>query len=119
MNNIDDIMDRPNKYDKEGNPITLRQWAQTFEREPEYRRVAETTLPDGKWVSTVWLGIDYNLTGEGLPLIFETMVFESQNHRVELDVDRYSTLEEAEQGLRRRSVYEVITLPVEYINSLT
>jgi hypothetical protein len=98
MDNLEDILSKPDKYDKNGRPITLRQWAETFEHDPEYKRVAQTTLPDGKWVSTVWLGINYNLTEEGPLLIFETMVFESKDHLVELDIDRYSTVEEAEQG---------------------
>jgi hypothetical protein len=59
--------------------------------------VAETTLPDGTWVSTVWLGIDYNF-GTGPPLIFETMVFHSKDTLSELDLDRYATLAEAEAG---------------------
>jgi hypothetical protein len=88
MSDLDSILNRPSKYDKQGKPISLRQWAETFEYEPEYRRVAETNLPSGRWVSTVWLGINYNLSEEGPPLIFETMVFESKDHLVELDVDR-------------------------------
>lgn len=79
----------------------------------DYKRVAETTLPDGKWVSTVWIGLDYNLYGMGKPLIFETMVFSGKDVEKEflgkkrlglgeeLDVERYSTLKEAEKGHKR------------------
>jgi hypothetical protein len=61
-------------FDRQGQPISLRQWAQLFEDE-SYKRVAEDHLDDGRvWVSTVWLGFNHNW-GSGPPLIFETMVF--------------------------------------------
>lgn len=78
-------------YDRQGRPIGLMEIAKGE------RRVAETTLPDGKWVSTVWLGIDHSF-GSGPPLIFETMVFPSQGDFGDLDCDRYSTEEEARVG---------------------
>jgi hypothetical protein len=84
-------------YDKDGTPIEDHEyWARKLE-EPEYKRVAEATLLDGKWVSTVWLGINYQF-GAGPPLIFETMVFASKEHLDELDIARYSTLAEAQDG---------------------
>lgn len=64
------------------------------------RRIAETTLPDGKWVSTVWLGLDHG-AGCGPPLIFETMVFAPSRDgelRESLDCDRYATAAEAKAG---------------------
>ena len=86
------------KYDRQGNPMTdVMEWGKLFEA-PEYKRVAETTLSDGKWVSTVWLGLDHRYDGDGPPLIFETMVFPSHGKYVELDMDRYSTEEEAITG---------------------
>lgn len=86
-------------YDKLGNPLTLLEW-DTFLRErtdPDYKRVAQTTLPDGKWISTVWLGYNHQW-GEGPPLIFETMVFTSCDYLEDLDIDRYTTLADAEAG---------------------
>lgn len=59
-----------------------------------YKRVGKTLLPDGKLVSTVWLGVDHG-NGEK-PLVFETMVFTPKGKRV--FCGRYSTLEEAEKG---------------------
>src|SRR5262249_41846496 len=41
----------------------------------EYRRVAHDDLPDGSYLSTVWLGLDHG-HGLGPPLIFETMRFQ-------------------------------------------
>ena len=59
-----------------------------------YKRVAETTLPDGKWVSTVWLGLNHNWD-DGPPLIFETMVFQSRENLETVDQDRYATEDDA------------------------
>jgi len=93
-------------FDKDGTPLpNTLEWGEKFE-DPEYKRVAETTLPDGTWVSTVWLGLDHQY-GDGPPLIFETMVFPFYNQREGLkrmedrDMERYSTLQEAEEGHRR------------------
>ena len=86
-------------YDRRGKSITLDVWAAALETD---RRVRETTLPSGKWVSTIWLGLDHRF-GEGSPLIFETMVFPPSDDRGErswrdLDCDRYSTESEAIAG---------------------
>lgn len=84
-------------YDKDGTPISdVLAWGKKLE-DIEYKRVAKTTLPDGTWVSTVWLGLDHQY-GDGPPLIFETMVFEAEHDLGELDQKRYSTLAEAEDG---------------------
>jgi hypothetical protein len=84
-------------YNMEGKPISIEEWMISFDT-PEARRVASTTLPNGKWVSTVLLGIDHSFSMKGPPLIFETMVFESKNHLKEVDMERYSTKEEALVG---------------------
>lgn len=84
----------------------------------EYRRVAATLLPNGLWVSTVWvgldMGVDFSEDGEDYkPLIFETMVFDENNKKTvvlgkqtrsfapSLDQDRYATEEEALKGHKR------------------
>lgn len=79
------------------------QWAKLFESPDERakeKRVAETTLPNGRWVSTVWLGLNHQF-GSGPPLIFETMVFPSESDSGDLDCDRYSTEAEALVGHER------------------
>ena len=81
-------------YDRKGIPISIDEWHSRLESE---RRVAETTLPDGKWVSTVWLGLDHR-HGDGPPLIFETMVFPSNGEWGDLDCERYSTEGQAVAG---------------------
>lgn len=84
-------------YDRQGNRMTLMEWAKRFETGKDEKRVAETTLPNNRWVSTVWLGIDHAF-GDGPPLIFETMVFSSQGKLDEIDVERWSTEAEALAG---------------------
>lgn len=82
------------RYDKFGNLISQEEWVELFE-EMDYRRVGGTETMFGYQVSTVWLGIDHNYDG-GLPLIFETMVFNSEGQ--DMEMERYSTLEEAAAG---------------------
>ena len=64
----------------------------------DYKVVEQTTLPNGLWVSTVWLGLDHSFCREGPPLIFETMVFESKENLHDLDCERYPTEAEAIEG---------------------
>lgn len=59
--------------------------------------MAETTLPNGRWVSTVWLGLNHAF-GAGPPVIFESMVFDTRDSMGEVDCERYSTEAEALAG---------------------
>lgn len=87
----------PRYYTREGEPIDdLLEWGRLFEN-MDIKCVAETTLPDGTWISTVWLGLDHS-TGLGPPLIFETKVFSDEASRDDLDVARYSTEADAKEG---------------------
>lgn len=83
-------------YDRQGNPISMKEWAKKF-NDRTYQRVIETVLSDGKWVSTVWLGLNHNY-GDSPSLIFETMVFPSKKNFGDLDCQRYSSKEEALVG---------------------
>lgn len=92
-------------YDRQGNAMTLDEWAKSYETRRDQKRVAETALAGGYWVSTVWLGLNHNY-GDGPPLIFETMVFKcGADGKVadwsELDSDRYTTEEDALAGHAR------------------
>jgi hypothetical protein len=84
-------------YDRDGQQISLTEFSKVKSR------VAEDTLPNGYWVSTVWIGLDHSFGGSK-PLIFETMVFPHDGQNVtswgELDSDRYSTEAEALAGHR-------------------
>jgi hypothetical protein len=59
-------------FDRAGNPIDLLDWAKKMESQ-EYRYVAQEYIGQ-YWVSTVWLGLNYNWGPEPIG-IFETMVF--------------------------------------------
>lgn len=90
--------------------VDLMTWANFFESF-ENRKVAQETLEDGTFVSTVFLGLDHNFSDNGPPLIFETMVFSPEEKKVQfgdkerifhedLEQSRYSTWEEAMNGHR-------------------
>lgn len=81
-------------YNRKGEPIDTMQWAMQFRDED--RVVAKTELPDGKTVSTVFLGLNHRF-GDGPPLIFETMVFGPDSY-IDMDCERYSTEEQAKAG---------------------
>lgn len=74
----------------------LMEWAKWMEKFQD-RIIQQTTLDNGKWVSTVFLGINYNF-GKGKPLLFETMVFPSNKNLDELQCIRYNTYKQAIKG---------------------
>lgn len=83
-------------FDRKGNPIVdITQWGKMFE-DRNYQIVKQDKLPNGCFVSTVWLGLDHSHGGTE-PLIFETMVFLKDE---ELAQERYSTEKEALDGHR-------------------
>jgi hypothetical protein len=83
-------------YNKEGEKIDMMTCAKFLE-DRDYKIIKQDTLDNGKWVSTVWLGLDHQF-GDGQPLIFETMVFSSKDDFSEERCKRYSTLKEAIKG---------------------
>lgn len=82
-------------YDRNGDPMTLAEWADKFE-DPDYKRVEFTDLGDGREVSTVWLGLDHSFVGPP-PHVFETMVFGGPVGEDNFQ-QRYSTEREARAG---------------------
>lgn len=62
-------------YHRDGSPATSRDWASRFELED--RIVCQSHLPNGIFVSTVFLGLDHSF-GDGPPLIFESMAFAAE-----------------------------------------
>lgn len=62
-----------------------------------YKIIKQEILPNKKFISTVWLGVDYQFE-RGKPLIFETMVFPEKGNWRDEDVRRYTTLKEARAG---------------------
>ena len=72
-------------FDRAGQPISMVDWSNKLDVW-DYRRVALDDLPNGKRVSTVWLG--------ARPGLFETMTFPG------LRIQRYETEAEALAGHR-------------------
>lgn len=72
------------------------EWAKFMENH-QTKIVQQTMLLNGKWVSTVFLGLNHRF-GKGNPLLFETMVFPSRNDLKELACVRYSTYKQALKG---------------------
>lgn len=85
-------------YGLDGQKISMEEWGAMVTAKEKILK--QETLPNGRWISTVWLGLDHSF-GDGPPLIFETMVFPSNGDLSEEDMDRYSTREEALVGHQR------------------
>lgn len=77
----------------------LVEWSRRFETDE--RRIAQTRMPDGRWVSTVFLGLDHRFGEGGSPLVFETMVFPSEKNLDEEWVQRCSTYAQALEQHKR------------------
>lgn len=86
-------------YDKNGKQIDLMAWAELL-NDFNYKVIKQETLENGKWISTVWLGLDHSFDN-GKLLIFETMVFSARENMKELAMERYSTEEEAIEGHKK------------------
>lgn len=89
------------KYRRDGTPYPpgdagLFEWAEDMGRS-DLRIVKQDILPNGFWVSTVWLGLDHNFFRTGPPLIFETMC-ENVIGEWEDFQERYSTENDAIVG---------------------
>lgn len=70
----------------------LLEWGTAFENLGT-RQVAETWIEEGVRVSTVFLGIDYNPTGVGPPMLFGSLVFGGPTDG---QMARYASWHEAE-----------------------
>jgi hypothetical protein len=69
--------------------------------DPAYLQVDKTTLPNGLWVSTIWIGVD-GVPPSNPPSIFETVVFDDA---IKKGVDRSRTANEpAAREAHRRLV---------------
>jgi hypothetical protein len=87
-------------YNRHGDPIGMEVYL-TLLSDFDYKIVQQNALPNGRWVSTVWLGLDHSHSLGGPPLIFETMVFPSRDNFAEIWCERYATLEDAREGHER------------------
>ena len=81
--------------DDDKNPVEIddvKKWAQEFEK--MNRRVAEDFVRNSR-ISTVFLGLDHRLSDEGLPVLFETVIF---GGKMNGELWRYRTHAEALAG---------------------
>ena len=88
---------------------SLYEWGRWLETCGE-KRVVAWTGNDVKYVSTVFLGTDHRMWGEGPPILFESMAFIHQGRTMNffgrgeeavpdvLDQQRYSSWDDAETG---------------------
>jgi hypothetical protein len=76
-------------------PCDMLTWARAME--VTATRIVERTVVGDAEVSTVFLGLDHQF-GDGSPLLFETLVF---GGRLDGEMERYSTWDEAVAGHRR------------------
>jgi|ERR1700759_542596 len=88
-------------FDINGNPISM--WEFVGLSNSDERRISETQIGD-YWVSTVHLVLDHSMFGN-TPIIFETMIFNTNESFCNDEKDpynrfqeRYSTLQQAKDG---------------------
>ena len=73
--------------------LVWAKWLETADRHIGFTKIGN------KEVSTVFLGLDYNFSSVGKPVLFETMVFATKGHRsYDKYTNRYCTKAEALKG---------------------
>lgn len=85
--------------DKYGREIDLTTWGK-LHSDTSYIMINQTTLFDGKWISTIWIGINHSFV-VGKEMFFETIVFENENNLNAIHIERYTTLKEAKTGHKK------------------
>ena len=80
--------------DRKPVPATATEWLEWCHNDRAESIVQQTQVNTNVFVSTVFLGFDHNLKGNGDPLLFETQVFGGDHDG---DTRRCSTWEQAEQ----------------------
>lgn len=77
-------------------PCSTSEWMECREKMRLEKKVAQETV-NGKWISTVWLGIASTFNHEGKPNLYLTSVLDDDNLNSIHDV-RHATWDEAEKG---------------------
>ena len=80
-------------YDPFGRPCTPDQWGAVHKHGAH--QLARSDVGGGWVVSTISLGVDYNFTGVGAPITFETAVMGGESDG---QIQRYATREAALEG---------------------
>lgn len=109
-------MDIPNDkfiLDENGNPVEepdLMKWAEWIES--FNRQIAEDIIGDIR-VSTVFLGLNHRLFGEGPPILFETMTFSVENEEKEIFGHKYFGSKELDEILQFQERYSTKNQAIE------
>jgi hypothetical protein len=113
------MLNRQMWFDRQGQPIDAEA-ANRLLGDMAYSRIARTEITSASDsniefdVSTVWLGVNYNFTNDGPPIIFETMVFGGDESQDQMQW-RWSTEEEARAGHAQVVTSIAATVPDEQI----
>ncbi len=86
----------------------LFKWGRWMQLAEDDRIIEQTQVGDAK-VSTVFLGLDYNFSEKGPPILFETMIFGGEHADYQ---DRCATLDEARK-MHTRALWKVRGAPEE------
>lgn len=84
-----------------GKPVEepdFAKWAKWYENNTKKRIVKQTTVANKTVISTVFLGLDHRWNGDGLPILWETLVFTGKHDGY---MNRYTSLEQAKAGHKR------------------
>ena len=87
-------------YLRDGTPTDADTW-RGLQGDASYAQVEKTTLPNGRWISTIWLGIQHE--GEAsadAPELFESVVFDADTQQP-LATVRHATEREARAAHER------------------
>lgn len=96
---------RAHYFRRDGTPIEdVLEWGRLF-GDLDYRFVAQDTLPNGRWVATIWEGLNQAVMPDEPPLIFETTVF-SQKKPLGHELEQHHSATEAEALLVHRQMTE-------------
>ncbi len=84
-------------------------WGEWFQNAD--RHLAKTTI-EGIDVSTVFLGLNHDFMGEGSPILWETMIFDTENQEPLFDEyqERYASFDEARAGHERAVAFVKVSL---------
>ena len=65
-------------YDKQGKAISLEKWVKLFE-DYKYKVIKQSQLPNGTFISTIWLGLNHCFNDKDEIIIDKTRTTEVKN----------------------------------------
>ncbi|MGN6651025.1 hypothetical protein [Trinickia sp.] len=87
-------------YLRDGTPTDVETW-RALQGDAGYAQIEKTTLPNGRWISTIWLGVQHqSVPSPGTPELFETVVFDVDSQQPLASV-RHATEADARAAHRR------------------